>query len=215
VIERIVDGAPPPCDVDPFDWTDERLLLAESFARLDASDAEDLRTWCRDRGVADLHGFVGEPLRYPDWWDAQTRVEFADHPDDVAVEQAAVRWHLDLLLSASVHPIITPFAPAPHLPEFALVDEAKVEGWPVLPIREGAWLAWLWAEASLGGSGPGRWERVRLLGTTWDEAVSLERLLLAPYVAQAVQHRFDIAYEPDIELPRKVLQTGLSAFRMQ
>jgi hypothetical protein len=83
---------------DPFDWTSDRLLLAESFARLDLLDRAACRDWFEANGMVDHHWLmglrtdIGRLGRVPD---VETWV--ADDELAIGLEQHAVRWHLALL----------------------------------------------------------------------------------------------------------------------
>lgn len=88
--------------VDPFDWTEDRLLLAESFARLDLADRAGSKRWFVQHGVVDVADFLGPPAELPedDWlW---TRGQcLADHRRDIEMEQSNVVWHLETLARLS------------------------------------------------------------------------------------------------------------------
>jgi hypothetical protein len=85
--------------VDPFDWTDDRLLLSESFVRLDLSDRVAAKRWFVRHGVVDRVGFTGDysELPHDDWLYERRPDELADYRDDIAAEQANVLWHLATL----------------------------------------------------------------------------------------------------------------------
>lgn len=89
--------------VEPFGPTADRLLLAESFARLDLDDAAGAREWFRRHGVLDLYvwhqGLASTPDR--DWRELRDPLDFADHATEVRLEQANVRWHLAALVGLS------------------------------------------------------------------------------------------------------------------
>jgi hypothetical protein len=88
--------------VDPFDWTAERLLLTESFARLDLSDRDIVRDWCATHGVVDAWDYLGPRAWIPDRsWMSGHGDRFADHARDIAAEQANVAWHLATLARLS------------------------------------------------------------------------------------------------------------------
>jgi hypothetical protein len=84
-----------------------------------------------------------------------------------------------------------------------LVDEQTrlreaTAGWPVVEVGGFAWYDF-WEREAVGPGGLLPWdpaEKARILGTTWGLAVALERLLIAPYVASAVERRFTMTFEP-------------------
>jgi hypothetical protein len=88
--------------VDPFEWTPGRILLTESFARLEPG-TEALLGWCARHGVLDLADFVGAPSRYLDAdAPAGTPDDVAvDRLDDIAAEQRTIAWHLVTLVRLS------------------------------------------------------------------------------------------------------------------
>jgi hypothetical protein len=231
--------------VDPFDWTEDRLLLAESFARLDLDDRPAMQRWFTRHGVVDRAGFVGPPSEAP-WyyelhdWLEQRDVTIADHRYDIEAERDNIRWHLATLARLSETRLTREWDPAwgrlvvdgyegdlvvggPDagkrltLPstidvlrrEFAEdpvrqgeADEAQrlraeTADWPTVEIGEVFWYDG-WDRDEPAPDGPLPWnpdEKARVLGTTWDMAVALERLLMWPYVSRAVERRFTVAFE--------------------
>lgn len=87
---------------DPFDWTADRLLLAESFVRLDLADRGACQRWFTRHGAVDrwsLHGLVlgagGVRATGRHEWDSQ------DEEGLVADEQEGVGWLLTTLAHLS------------------------------------------------------------------------------------------------------------------
>lgn len=92
--------------VDPFDWTAERLLLAESFARLDLADRRAVKTWWVANGTLDPFDFTGGDAAVPDdgeWAEHRPSGAFAESREEADQEQANVRWHLATLVHLSEH----------------------------------------------------------------------------------------------------------------
>ena len=92
--------------VDPFDWTVERLLLAESFARLDLADRRAMKVWWVTHGTLDPFDFTGGDASIPDdgeWAEDRPSGAFAESREEAAQEQANVRWHLAMLVHLSEH----------------------------------------------------------------------------------------------------------------
>jgi hypothetical protein len=85
--------------IDPFDWTEDRLLLAESFARLDLDDRAAAKRWFLRHGVVDRVDFVGSYAELPrdDWFVDRRPTDLADHVNDIEAEQDNVSWHLATL----------------------------------------------------------------------------------------------------------------------
>lgn len=232
--------------VDPFDWTEDRLLLAESFARLDLEDGATAKAWFTRHGVVDRAGFVGPPSEVPssrplhEWLAERDPKTITDHRRDIEAEQATVRWHLatlarlterrstrdwdpawgglivdgpdgDLIvggpdagsrltLPSTIEVLRRQFADDPG--QQRLADEAErlraaTDGWPVVEVGEFLWHdSWEGEAASPDGPLPSDpAEKARVLGTTWDLTIALERLLILPYVARAVERRFTAVFE--------------------
>ena len=238
--EDFLMGRLSPRTIDPFDWTSERLLLAESFARLDLTRPDLVRDWCAAHGVVDVWDYLGHGTSIPDSsWMSGHGERFADHARDIASEQANVTWHLatlvrlserrrtrdwdpafgqlvldggdngDLIVGgpdAGVTPGIRPrelddrdLTEEEHL---AIAETARrvrkaTADWPVVRVSDDAWSAsWDAPGESLGGDLPDLpEEKARVVGTTWDGTVQLERLLLGPYVTRAVERRFTLVVE--------------------
>jgi hypothetical protein len=244
--------------VDPFEWTEDRLLLAESFARLDLEDRAAAKAWFTRHGVVDRAGFVGPPSEVPssqplhEWLADRDETVIADHRRDIEVEQATIRWHLvtlarlserrasrewdpawgrlvidgpggglivggpdagsRLTLRSTIDVIRRELAEDPGRQRLA--DEAErlrreTEGWPVVEVGEFLWYE-SWERDEPGPDGPLPADpagKARVLGTTWDLTVALERLLIMPYVARAVERRFTAVFEAqDVgDAPRTVL----------
>ncbi len=98
--------------VDPFEWTEDRLLLAESFARLDLEDRDTAKAWFTRHGVVDRAGFVGPPSEVPssqplhEWLEGRDPRTIADHRRDIEAEQA----NIVRALAAGAHEyVIKPF----------------------------------------------------------------------------------------------------------
>ena len=228
--------------VDPFDWTADRLLLAESFARLDLVDRPTAKRWFVQSGVIDraVFGVGFAELPKDDWLWTRRPDELADHRSDIEAERGNVAWHLatlarlsdrrstrdwdpqfgplvingpdgDLVIGgpdagsnrASVSSIELRrrlFADDPELQRQADAD-ARLLGatadWPVVAVGEPAWFGeWLRTDGGPGVVLPeDSREKAKVLGSTWDQVVGLERRLIAPYVARAVERRFSIEFE--------------------
>jgi hypothetical protein len=91
-------------DADPFAWTTDQLLLAESFARLDLADPHAASGWFGQHGMIDRHrlhrlrmGRPPVPLVPREGWDV------GDPLDLVATLQETVRWLLVTLVRLSEH----------------------------------------------------------------------------------------------------------------
>jgi hypothetical protein len=239
--------------VDPFDWTDDRLLLAESFARLDLDDRAAAKGWFARHGVVDRLGFVGSASEVPSkhWWEDRGPDLVADHGHDLALEQANLVWHLATLARLSETRESMEWDPAwgrlivegpqtelivggpdagktPILPttiellrrEFAddpqrrrEADEAErlrkaTADWPVVAVGEVLWWgSWDGPFADHAGLPELPEDKAKVLGSTWEQAVVLERLLIGPYVTRAVERRFTMTFETqDVDgTPRPVL----------
>ena len=84
---------------DPFDWTADRLLLPESFARLNLFDRDACLRWFAAHGMVDSYWLyhhlnidVGRLGPLPN-----VRDRIADDELDIGLERVAVQWHLLLL----------------------------------------------------------------------------------------------------------------------
>lgn len=228
--------------IDPFDWTADRLLLAESFARLDLRDRTTAKAWFVEHGVIDRAAFVGPPAEVinDNWLPERGAEELADHRRDVEIEQDNVRWHLTTLarlsetrlsqewdpswgrlivagpegdmvvggphggerltLRSTIDLLRREFADDPRRQREADAAErlrAATDDWPVVEVGEFLWDE-AWEQEEDGPDGPLPWDseaRAEVLGTTWDRTVTLERLLIVPYVARAVERKFTVAFE--------------------
>jgi hypothetical protein len=228
--------------VDPFDWTPERLLLAESFARLDLSDRRALRAWWVSHGTLDPFDFFGGDAEAPkdDWAVERPDGAFAEHRKEVVDEQGNVRWHLTTLVHLSEHRDDKSWDAAwgelilggPEMSYLVGGHQAGVEVWSpyaldmarrypedsperlrsldkqlaLLPevarratvtVRPSSYYGYLDDVPILApevGPGAGA-EDYRTLGSTWDSALGLERRLMEPYVAHAVERRFSIGLQ--------------------
>ena len=231
--------------VDPFDWTEDRLLLAESFARLDLDERAAAKRWFTRHGVVDRAGFVGPPSEAPwyyelhDWLEDRDPKVIADHRGDIEVEQENVRWHLATLARLSEARLTRDWDPAwgqlivyggglvvggpdagSRLTMQTTIDvlrreftddperqrqadeaerlRAATDGWPVVEVGEFLWYDG-WDRDEPAPDGPLPWspeDKARVLGSTWDQTVALERLLIVPYVKRAVERTFTVAFEP-------------------
>jgi hypothetical protein len=221
--------------VDPFEWTRERVLLAESLARLELGDPDAVAAWSMRHGIADVAAYVGDRAPLAD-------DTFGDALADLAAEQRTVAWHLGILARLSEHrrsrdwdaawgllvlrirdvgdlivggpdagvwPGLRPAA-LMHDPrrlrpeESGAIDETarrvrrETADWPVIHIGDQAWTTY-WEPIDSSIVVPFEEtpeERAKVLGSTWDATVALERLLIASYVARAVERRFSLVLEP-------------------
>lgn len=226
---------------DPFDWTADRLLLAESFARLDLEDLPVAYAWLERHGCVDRVDFHGGSAEVPDadWLVTRRPGDLADHLDEVLLEQDNVLWHLTTLARLSERRSTKEWDPSwgrlvigspeggliiggpdageelksrryiehlrkSRIPEVdrPFVEEqdrlyAAVEGLAVVIVSEPGWLGfWRTEHTELGPRVPDEArEKARMLGSTWDQGVELERILIIPYVAQAVERRFTVERE--------------------
>lgn len=83
--------------VDPFGWTTDNLLLAESFARLNLGDRAAAMVWSAAHGTV---GLWTTPATDADVVN-DARPAFANIPELDADEQSNVRWHLRTLARLS------------------------------------------------------------------------------------------------------------------
>lgn len=232
--------------VDPFDWTEDRLLLAESFVRLDLDDRSAVKHWWVTNGAVDSIDFTGGFGELPDddWLEHRPPNAFIESRNEVAEEQANITWHLATLARLSERRSTMEWDPVwghvvigspdgglvvggpdagSELKSRMLIDHLRrsrmpeidqpfveeqdrlysgIEGWPVLTVGTIGWFGY-WRSVH-GDSGyripDDAKEKARSLGTTWDSMVELERLLIVPYVAQAVERRFTVERAPlDVE----------------
>jgi len=240
--------------VDPFDWTEDRLLLAESFARLDLGDRGAVKRWWVAHGAIDLidffEGFGELPEEHDDWLEHRSPDAFIENRAEIAEEQANVAWHLTILVRLSDHRDDRAWDPAwgefvldgggwdifliggdragarlwtdfriEHAQRYAIPGDdrpdikdaialrASEAHRPWVYVRPQGWYGYWapeeepadkYAEFELD---PGDVTR----GSTWESALELERRLLEPYVARAVDRSFRIASEPRPEDGRTVL----------
>ena len=87
-------------DVDPFEPTADKLLLAESFARLELDDRAAWKAWIVRHGALDPYDLFDGDGALPDdgeWAEDRPEGAFAESRDEWAREQANVRWHLSVL----------------------------------------------------------------------------------------------------------------------
>jgi hypothetical protein len=84
---------------DPFGWTADQLLLAESFARLNLLDPPACLRWFEAHGMVDAYWIentltldVGKLGPLPG-----VRARVADGARSIGLEQLAVKWHINLL----------------------------------------------------------------------------------------------------------------------
>ena len=102
--EGFIRGRFSDASVDPFDWTAERLLLAESFARLDLEDRRTVKAWWVANGALDPFDFMGGDAEVPDeWGEHRQTTEFVESRKEGFQEQTNVRWHLATLVRLSEH----------------------------------------------------------------------------------------------------------------
>jgi hypothetical protein len=239
-------------NVDPFEWTEDRLLLAESFARLDLADRRAVKAWLVTNGTLDPFDFTGGDAALPDdgeWAEHRPSGAFAESLEEADQEQANVRWHLATLVHLSEHrddkawdpswgelvlsgPGKTYLVGGRHsgtevwgswmrdyvrqhrdlearygnldeqlalLPEIARLPTVTLRGWN-----------WYGCWGDYSEDGPkleleGGAEALRVLGSTWDSVLDLERRLMEPFVACAVERRFSIDLQSGPADGRKVL----------
>jgi hypothetical protein len=237
--------------VDPFDWTVERLLLAESFARLDLADRHATKGWWVTHGALDPFDFMDGDAEVPDVEEAiyERLGAFAEHRKEAAQEQANVRWHLATLVHLSEHrddkawdagwgelvlngpdamylvggghsgvEVWPPFRielvrqhPDQPSPWGSLEEQLPVQlelsRRPTVTVRASSWYPY-WGDVTPGGPEiePAAGDvALRTFGSTWDSALDLERRLMEPYVAHAVDRRFSIDLVRRAEDGRSVL----------
>lgn len=75
---------------------------------------------------------------------------------------------------------------------------------PRVHVRASGWYGY-WAPETANGDSAPLLPNLSRLGSTWESTLELERLLMEPYVARAVERRFRIELEPRGEEERKVL----------
>jgi hypothetical protein len=235
--------------IDPFDWTEDRLLLAESFARLDLADRGAVKAWWTTHGAVDLIDFTGGEGALPDeheeWLEHRPQNAFIESREEAAEEQATIRWHLETLVHLTEHRDDKRWDPA--WGEFVLDGpDAFLMGGPDSGTR--LWPSYRFDQAGRypdqfdpgeverqtnllpevarrprvvvrGFAWYGTWGDVqdydavvelepalfRSLGSTWDTTIELERLLIEPYVARAVERRFGIELAAEDDAGRRVL----------
>lgn len=231
--------------IDPFDWTEDRLLLVESFARLDLDDRAATKQWSLRHGAVDRLGFVGSASEVPsgqswEWLEDRGPDLVVDHRRDLEAEQANVLWHLvtlarlsetrgsmgwdpawgrlivegsgtelivggpdagaTLMLPTTVGVLRREFPDDPtRLHEAAEAERLReaTDGWPVVEVGELHWYD-SWEREADGPNGPlpgEPKEKARILGSDWDQAVALERVLIGPYVTRAVERHFTMTFE--------------------
>lgn len=84
---------------DPFERTDEDVLLAEAFARFDFTRPRKAQQWFLRHGVVDLAWMFPEVYR-PSRWAASVD-GFGELVSDVLDQQRSVRWHVQSLARLS------------------------------------------------------------------------------------------------------------------
>jgi hypothetical protein len=104
---------------DPFQPTDDELLLAESFARLDLGDCDRVDRWVKHHGALDLERFLSGARSSEERW-ADPAI---DTLEDLRTEQSMLVGQLELLLD------LTGSMPGPEVVDPAWQDrlEAAVE----------------------------------------------------------------------------------------
>ena len=221
--------------VDPFGWTADRLLLAESFARLDLKDRPSVKAWLVNHGALNPFDFTGGDAATPDdgeWAADRPPNAFAESRAEDANEQGNVQWHLATLVRLSDNRTTRRWDPA--WGEFLLradpatylmggyhtgtevwslwwfdfvrqrpdADQRKIElQTALLPevarrtrvsVRDSAWYGYWENDGIVDVLEKRLRPDLGSLGSTWESALELERLLMEPYVAQAVERRFRI-----------------------
>lgn len=238
-------------DVDPFEWTDDRLLLTESFARLELNDRSAVKAWMVRHGALDPFDFLqgdGELPDDGDWIERRPPNAFAESRREWAQEQSNVAWHLDALTrlsdareSKEWRPVWGEFVlDAGSLDTYLIGGEyAGTQIWPehrfdfveripaaremyggpefqrtLLPevarrprvyVRPSAWYGWWTPEPVAGNDSVTILPELADAGSSWDSMLDLERLLIEPYVARAVERRFHINRETREADQRSVL----------
>lgn len=231
--------------VDPFDWTEDRLLLAESFARLDLTDRRAVRAWWTTYGAVDLIDFTGGagelPDEHGDWLANRPPDTFIESRAEVDQEQGNVVWHLATMARLAEHRSTGEWDPSwgylvighpeggglivggpeggeelmsrrliEHMRNSRTADidrpfveeqdrlYAAVSGRPVVMVSAFGWFGyWRPLHGDFGHDARAEARtKAGTVGSTWDSAIELERLLLSPYVAQAVERRFTIERVP-------------------
>jgi hypothetical protein len=223
---------------DPFGWTSDRLLLAESFARLALDDPRACERWFLEHGVIDEYGRaalvieLGEIERLA----PEHRARVGDSTEGIVDEQLSVRWHLETLARLSEHRSDREWDPqwgrvvldgagegliigGPHAgrrvsPSRFSAEQhresiegdaerrafhaeqaelhAATAGWPRVRLIESMWRDVRVLSADRRGSSEvdEAEKRAVQLGSTWDEMVELERLIVEPRIQRAVERRF-------------------------
>lgn len=237
-------------NVDPFDWTADRLLLAESFARLDLEDRRAVKSWMVAHGAVNAVDFTGGDAEVPDDWLERRRSNaFAESRQEDTQEQANVRWLLATLVRLSetrdtrkwdpswgeivvdggstyliggdasgteVWPahrfeLVDRFPQGREMwgdpePQRALLPEVARR--PRLHLRMSSWYGY-WVGDYVDGQDSGLLPGLERLGSTWDQALDLVRLIIEPYVARAVERSFRIEWrrqdddQPSPLMPRE------------
>lgn len=85
---------------DPFERTDDGLLLAEAFARFDFTRPRKAQQWYLAHGVLDLARMFPDESGWPHAWGTHGDA-FHDRLADVLDQQRVVRWHLRALARLS------------------------------------------------------------------------------------------------------------------
>ncbi|MGH2407136.1 MAG: hypothetical protein ACRDF7_03515 [Candidatus Limnocylindrales bacterium] len=134
--------------VDPFSWTEDRLLLAESFARLDLKNTSAIERWWTQNGAVTPASFAQGPLSMP--WAlergavASKGTIYSEWLLEAADEQANVTWHLGTLAHLSAERETKRWDPAWGEFVLAAQDEAYLVGgadagvmvWSPAPIEQ-------------------------------------------------------------------------------
>lgn len=226
-------------NVDPFDWTADRLLLAESFARLDLGDRRAVKAWMVAHGVVNAFDFTGGDGQLPDdddWLERRPSGAFAESRAEDAEEQANVRWLLATLVrltetrrtkewdpawgeivvdggskyliggdlsGTAVWPsyrfdLVARYPQGSEMwgnPEAQIALLPEVARRPTIHIRITSWVGY-WVDDHVDGKDVGLHPEFERLGSTWDQALELVRLVIEPYVARAVERSFRIEWRP-------------------
>ncbi len=224
---------------DPFEWSSDRLLVAESFARLRLDDPRACERWFLDHGVIDEFGRAELVVELGEVAGLDHRAPIGDSVEGIDEEQRSVSWHLATLARLSESRADKQWDPAwghvvldgageglivggPHAGRRvspahnwtgdqsekdpgrgAFYEEqaplhAATEGWPRVMLIESRWqhVRVLPADRRRFSEVEEAEARASELGSSWDEMVKLERLILEPRVQRAVERRFTTELVP-------------------
>ena len=224
-------------DVDPFEPTADKLLLAESFARLELDDLVVWKAWIVRHGSLDPYDLFDGDAALPDdgeWAEERPEGAFAESREEWLAEQANVRWHLAVLERLSDARETRAWEPAwgAFVLDAGAFDNVLVGGdhagarvWPDeslelveryphararygdaatqrlvraeaarrarILVRPAGWHLWFGPRVGPGGD-LDPLPDVAGLGGTWASMLEIERRLIEPYVAAAVERQFRI-----------------------